>query len=133
MSLAAWTWSCLRPYRGRVVMLGGIALVNITLGLLAPWPLKFVVDNVLGGQPLPGPLARLGTAIAGNSQAGLLVMVVVGGLLLQVLTQVVSMTNTQLQVDTIISTTIRIKRNFHNLKRRRFSSILLIASETWSL
>jgi ABC-type multidrug transport system fused ATPase/permease subunit len=100
MSLAAWTWSCLRPYRGRVVMLSGIALVNITLGLLAPWPLKFVVDNVLGGQPLPGPLARLGSAIAGNSQGGLLVMVVVGGLLLQVLTQVVSMINTQLQVDT---------------------------------
>jgi ABC-type multidrug transport system fused ATPase/permease subunit len=100
MSLAAWTWSCLRPYRGRVVLLVGVALVNIALGILAPWPLKLVVDNVLGRHPLPGPLDRLATSLVGDSQAGLLIAVVAGGLLLQVLTQLVSLVNTQLQVDT---------------------------------
>jgi ATP-binding cassette subfamily B protein/subfamily B ATP-binding cassette protein MsbA len=81
-------------------MLIGIAVVSIGLGLLAPWPLKLVIDNVLGGRPLPGALDRLGAAVAGNSSAGLLVMVVVGGLLLQVVTQILSMINTQVQVDT---------------------------------
>jgi ATP-binding cassette subfamily B protein len=100
MSLAAWTLSCLRPYRGRVAILVGIAVINVGLGLLAPWPLKLVIDNVLGGRPLPGALDRLGAAVAGNSSAGLLVMVVVGGLLLQVVTQILSVINTQVQVDT---------------------------------
>ena len=49
MSLAAWTWSCLRPYRGRVAILTTIAVTNVALGVLAPWPLKLVVDNVLEG------------------------------------------------------------------------------------
>ena len=53
MSLAAWTWSCLRPYRGRVAILTTIAVTNVALGVLAPWPLKLVVDNVLEGRPLP--------------------------------------------------------------------------------
>ena len=51
MSLTAWTWSCLRPYRGRVAILTTIAVTNVALGVLAPWPLKLVVDNVLEGRP----------------------------------------------------------------------------------
>ena len=58
MSLAAWTWSCLRPYRGRVAMLATIAADEVALGALQPWPLKLVVDNVLDGRPLPGALDR---------------------------------------------------------------------------
>ena len=100
MSLAAWTWSCLRPYRGRVAILTTIAVTNVALGVLAPWPLKLVVDNVLEGRPLPGALDRIGVALAGDSRAALLVLVVCGGLLLQVLTQTLSMINVQVQVDT---------------------------------
>ena len=100
MSLAAWTWSCLRPYRGRVAILTTIAVTNVALGVLAPWPLKLVVDNVLEGRPLPGALDRIGVALAGDSRAGLLVLVVCAGLLLQVLTQTLSMINVQVQVDT---------------------------------
>jgi len=100
MSLVAWTWSCLRPYRGRVALLTSIAMINVALGLLAPWPLKLVVDDVLTGRPLPGVLDRIGPAIAGENRAALLVLVVCGGLLLQVLTQTLSMINVQVQVDT---------------------------------
>ncbi len=100
MSLAAWTLSCLRPYRGRVALLTTIAVTNVALGLLAPWPLKLVVDDVLTGRPLPGVLDRIGSSIAGDSRAALLVLVVCGGLLLQVLTQALSMINVQVQVDT---------------------------------
>ena len=99
MSLIGWTWSCVRQYRGRMVTLGFIVALNIALGLLAPWPLKLVVDNVLGGQPLPAPLARVND-FSGGSPIALLIFVVAGGLVLQVFTQVVSMANTQLQVDT---------------------------------
>jgi ATP-binding cassette subfamily B protein/subfamily B ATP-binding cassette protein MsbA len=100
VSLVSWTLSFLRPYRGRVVLLGIIAAIDIGLGVLAPWPLKLVVDNVLGGQALPSALAWFEGMTVGDSRVALLLAVVVGGLLLQVLTQVVSMINTQIQVDT---------------------------------
>jgi ABC-type multidrug transport system fused ATPase/permease subunit len=100
MSLVAWTWSCLRPYRGRVAILTTIAVTNVALGLLAPWPLKLVVDDILTGRRLPGALEGIGASIAGDSRAALLVLVVCGGLLLQVLTQTLSMVNVQVQVDT---------------------------------
>ena len=62
MSLLAWTLSFLRPHRARVAVITALATVEVGFGALAPWPLKTVVDNVLGGQPLPWPLAGLAQA-----------------------------------------------------------------------
>jgi ABC-type multidrug transport system fused ATPase/permease subunit len=90
----------MRPYRVRMAALAVIALVQIALGLLSPWPLKLVVDNVLGGQPLPAVLQGPIAALAGDSRLGILIVVVAAGLLLQLVGQVVAMTNTQVQVDT---------------------------------
>ena len=81
-------------------MLSFIAAANIALGLLAPWPIKLVVDNILGNKPWPAALAPLEYDLAGGSQVALLIIVVFGGLVLQILTQVVSIANTQCQVDT---------------------------------
>ena len=100
MSLVSWTLSCLRPYRGRVVALGVIAVIEIGLGILAPWPLQMVLDNVFGHKPLPATLAPIAHALGGDSAVTLLILIVAGGLILQVGTQFVSMINTQVQVDT---------------------------------
>jgi ATP-binding cassette, subfamily B, bacterial len=99
-SLIAWTLSCMRPYRGRVAILSVIAIIEIAIGVLLPYPLKLVVDNVLGEFPMPTELAGVADAVSGGNKGALLIAVVVGGLLLQLLSQVVSMINTQLQVDT---------------------------------
>jgi ATP-binding cassette subfamily B protein/subfamily B ATP-binding cassette protein MsbA len=100
VNLFRWTFSFVRPYRGRVGLLLVVAAVEIVLGVLAPWPLKLVIDNVLGGQRLPESVARFQQMTVGDSKIALLLVIVVGGFLLQVLTQVVSMVNTQVQVDT---------------------------------
>ena len=100
MSLVSWTLSFLRPYRARVLLLGLIAAIDIGLGVLAPWPLKLVVDNVLGRQQLPSALAWLTGPAVGDNRIALLLVIVIGGALLQVLTQFMSMINTQVQVDT---------------------------------
>ncbi len=51
-SLRRQVLASLRPYRGMF----GFALVQVTLisgaELLKPWPLKLIIDHVLGGQPL---------------------------------------------------------------------------------
>ena len=48
MSLVSWTLSFLRPYRLRVVAIAILSIAEIVMAALAPWPLKLVVDNVLG-------------------------------------------------------------------------------------
>ena len=83
MTLAGWTLSLLRPYRARVAAIVALSLLEIGLAALAPWPLKAVVDNVLGGQALPPLVAGPASALAGESAVGLLVLIVVAGLLLQ--------------------------------------------------
>jgi hypothetical protein len=100
LGLISWTFARMRPYRGRMAFLVGIAFTQIVLGLLSPWPLKIVVDNVLGGEPLPSYLAEPIRAVSADSRVGSLVVIVAAGLLLQLVSQVVSMANTQVQVDT---------------------------------
>jgi ATP-binding cassette subfamily B protein len=100
VSLARWTLSFLRPYRASVAAIGVLGVVEIGLSAVAPWPLKIVVDNVLGGAPLPPSLAGVLSDFGADSRATLLVVIVVAGLLLQVLTEIVRMFDTQLQVKT---------------------------------
>ena len=100
MGLFSWTLSCMRPYRGRVALLVLIAFIEIALGVLSPWPLKLLVDNVLGGQSLPSELGVVGQAAAAQSKTVLLLIVVGAGLLIQLFAQAISMVSTQLQVDT---------------------------------
>jgi ATP-binding cassette subfamily B protein len=66
----------LRPHRPALA--GGlVALVAATLfQLLEPWPLKVIVDNVLGGEPLPELLSPLGSgALIAVALAALVVVV----------------------------------------------------------
>ena len=99
MTLIAWIVSFLRPYRARVVTIAILSVVEIGLAALGPWPLKVVVDNVLGGQPLPASLEALIPAAVGANAILLLVLIVVAGLVLQIVNEVVRMIHTQMQVD----------------------------------
>ncbi len=100
MSLIAWVASLLRPYRVRVFLISLLALLQIGMNLLAPWPLKVVVDNVLSEHPLPPRIAAIVHTFVGDSPVALLVLVVASGLVLNVLTEVVRMLPTQATVDT---------------------------------
>ena len=100
MTLAGWTLSFLRPYRARVAAIVALSLLEIGLAALAPWPLKAVVDNVLGGHPLPPAVAAPAQSLSGGSAAGLLIVIVIAGLLLQLVSELVRMAHTQIQVAT---------------------------------
>ena len=74
----------LRPYWKLASASAVLTVLAALSGLLAPWPLKIIVDNVLGTQPLPGILARFaGFSIA--EKTSLLTAVVVGSLLIALL------------------------------------------------
>ena len=100
-SLLVWMLGFLRPYGWRVALLALLSVIEIGLGALAPWPLKVVIDNVLQNQkyPFPEPVGHWLFAAGGNL-TGVLLIVVVAGVLLQIVSQFVSMFHTQVQVGT---------------------------------
>jgi len=46
-------WRLIRPYRATLVVIFFVMLVQTAMGVAAPWPLKVVVDNVVGDHKLP--------------------------------------------------------------------------------
>jgi ATP-binding cassette subfamily B protein len=77
-------------WRGLAVLIGTM-LANIGLDLLRPWPIKLVVDNVLGHHALPGALTWLPGV---DGPKGLLLWVVIATLLIFLLGTVTNMAYT---------------------------------------
>lgn len=117
MNLLRWTLSFLRPYRTRVAVITALSIVEVALGALTPWPLKTVIDNVLGSEPLPGWLATLTARTVGTAPVALLIAVVLTGLVLQLLLELTMMFHTQLQVNTG-------QRIVYDLRRRLLDRLL---------
>ena len=98
MTVISWTLGFLRPYRGQAVAILALSILEVGLAALAPWPLKVIVDYVLGGLPLPAQLAAIVPLAVAGSAVAILVAVVLVGLLIQVANEVVRMIHTQMQV-----------------------------------
>ena len=47
----------LRPYSRLAVASVSLMLLTVAVDLLLPWPIKFIVDNVLHGEPMPPRVA----------------------------------------------------------------------------
>jgi ABC-type multidrug transport system fused ATPase/permease subunit len=99
-SLTRWTLSYMRPYRGRVIALAVLMLLQVGFGILEPWPLKIVIDYVLGQHDLPEPLRGWALAITGGSPVALLILFVISGVVLQLMHQLASAVGVRVQTDT---------------------------------
>jgi ATP-binding cassette subfamily B protein/subfamily B ATP-binding cassette protein MsbA len=128
----------LRPYRLRLA--GAVGLVfGISLAEIAkPWPLKVVVDNVLGGKPLPllGFPDRMGIGtLLGLVAIGLVVLYVVLGLL-QVVSNYVTIDIGQRMVDDFRSELYqhlqRLSLRFHN-RRSAGDLMYRLAADTFAI
>ena len=100
-SLLAWTLTFLWPYRRQAVLLSVLLGVQIALGAAQPWPLKWIIDNVLdnAAHPFSEPWRGWLDAISGNNLVVVLILIVVAGVLLQVVNHFVTAYATQIQVD----------------------------------
>lgn len=98
--LVRWALGFLEPYRARVVLLVFLTLLQISLGALQPWPLKIVVDYVLGDHVLPEPYRGWVTGLVGSGTTALLVFWVLAGVVVQMSNQLATALTTQVQLDT---------------------------------
>src|SRR5216684_3391882 len=99
-NLYRWLLSYGSPYRASLLIFVGLMVLEILVGLLVPWPMKVLVDNVLGEATLPAWLGGLiNTFSLGGGKVALLVAVCVAGLIIGLLSELVSLGHTQLQVN----------------------------------
>src|ERR1700748_281130 len=61
----------IRPYRKWVFLILAAMLVEALMGIASPWPLKIIIDNVIGSQPLPSWLHWINTSLIGRSKMAL--------------------------------------------------------------
>ena len=98
MTLIRWALSFLQPYRVRVAAIAALSVLGIGLTALAPWALKLVVDNVLGGLAFPDVIVALAPSLANARPVVVLVVIVAAGLAIQIANELVRLIHTQLQV-----------------------------------
>src|SRR6185369_4528684 len=61
----------IRPYKKWVFLILAAMLIEALMGIASPWPLKIVIDNVIGSQPLPHWLHWVDTTLIGKSKMAL--------------------------------------------------------------
>ena len=59
----------LRPYRGTLASILGATFMQMVMGLAVPWPLKVILDNVVGNHPPPQWIAWLFPMVGGTTKA----------------------------------------------------------------
>ena len=107
------------PGDGRRLVPGLMLLLAAAgVGLLQPWPLKLVVDSVLGPLPAPAPLARAAAALALSPPVALLVVLCVGLVALQAVVGLLTMAGTNLLVAVGLRLVFRLRsRLFDHVQR----------------
>lgn len=73
--------SYLRPYWKLALVSGALTILSALAALLAPWPLKVIVDSVLSDHPLRQPLAAA-VHVFGTGKFGILIFAVIAGLVI---------------------------------------------------
>src|SRR2546421_6390443 len=97
--LYRWLLSYGSPYRSSLLIFVGLMVLEILVGLLVPWPMKVLVDNVLGEATLPAWLVGLINSFSlGGGKVALLIAVCVAGLLFWVFSGVVALRRQPLQL-----------------------------------
>jgi ABC-type multidrug transport system fused ATPase/permease subunit len=72
VQLLVWSWRFIREHRRLVLFKCLLCFTGLTFFLLTPWPMKIMIDNVIGGHPLSGLAAGILQPIAGHDRLLLL-------------------------------------------------------------
>src|ERR1700733_12148065 len=67
-SLAKLVWTMVSPYKKWLLFIFVAMLVETTMSLAAPWPLKIIIDNVVNHHPLKGVFAWMDSFLPGENQ-----------------------------------------------------------------
>ena len=87
LRLTRWVLDLIRPYSTTGIMILLAMMVETVMSLALPWPLKIIIDNVIGEKPLPESLAWMSAQgsperidIAGWAALAMIIFTAIGGL-----------------------------------------------------
>src|SRR3954453_13618952 len=86
----------LRPYWALAMLAVLLIVLSSLAGLLAPWPLKFLIDTVLGKQPTPRWIKTVFGAAA-DSRYAMLYFAVLAGLAVTLLADLINVLSNYVQ------------------------------------
>src|ERR1700742_4461877 len=66
--LASLVWSMVRPYKKWLLIIFVAMLFETAMSLATPWPLKIIIDNVIGHHKLPGWLSWMDAVFPGENK-----------------------------------------------------------------
>jgi ABC-type multidrug transport system fused ATPase/permease subunit len=99
-SLLAWMRPYLVPHKNQLALLALLLMMEVVLGVLAPWPLAWVLDYAIGGRALPAEIAGWLSAVPFDGRVALLVVLVLVGVAVNLTNQLVTLQATHVQVTT---------------------------------
>ncbi len=87
-SLTSLIFELIKPYKKWLFVIFAAMLLETAMSLLGPWPLKIIIDNVVGHHPLPEwlhwikdlPFEDNKMALAGAAAVGLVLIALIGGI-----------------------------------------------------
>jgi ABC-type multidrug transport system fused ATPase/permease subunit len=98
-----WLLRFVRPYRSPLKVAVGLIMIHTLVDLAAPWPLKVMIDNAIGGEELPPRLSALDglspSILAFVSAATGLSLVLLSVLLTYLVTYLVGATEVRIAAD----------------------------------
>jgi ATP-binding cassette subfamily B protein/subfamily B ATP-binding cassette protein MsbA len=109
----------LRPYAWPLT--GYVALTMAAAGfeLLAPWPMKVIVDSVLGTEPLPRLVREIGGAGTGVGKPTVLVTAVLAVVVLKLWLSALRVVTSRISIRVRQGVVVRVKSDlFHRLQRQ---------------
>ena len=80
----------LRPYRGWLAIVLLATAIETAMGLAAPWPLKIVLDNVIGAHEPPAWLRDIASWMPGHGAMRIAAAAALGGVIIAVLGAIAS-------------------------------------------
>ncbi|MGZ3944287.1 MAG: ABC transporter ATP-binding protein [Mucilaginibacter sp.] len=117
-NLAKLVWAMVKPYRKWLVIIFLAMLVETCMSLATPWPLKIIIDNVIGHHKLPGWLAWMNGIFTGENKLQFAAVAAITVVLMAVIGSVASYIDNYFteSVAQYVSNDLR-RRIYHHLQR----------------
>jgi len=120
--LASLVHVLIRPYRKWLLLIFVAMLIETIMGLATPWPLKIIIDNVIGQRPLPDWLTWMANTSSGKKELSLAAVAVIGTVIITALGSLASYINSYFteSVAQNVANDLR-RRMYHHLQRLSLS------------
>jgi ABC-type multidrug transport system fused ATPase/permease subunit len=117
-NLARLVWTMVRPYKKWLLIIFVAMLVETGMSLATPWPLKIIIDNVIGHHKLPGWLSWMDAVFPGENKIQFAAVAAISVMIMAAIGSLASYMDNYFteSVAQYVSNDLR-KRIYHHLQR----------------